>query len=46
MSVTMSVTKRTIERNLSALQKANIIRHEGRANNGIWVVLESPKDNG
>lgn len=45
MSVTMSVTKRTIERNLSALQKANIIRHEGRTNDGIWVVLESQKGN-
>lgn len=44
MSVTMSVTKRTIERNLSALQKANIIRHEGKANDGIWVVLDSYKN--
>ena len=40
MSVTMSVTKRTIERNLSVLQKAGIIRHEGRVNAGVWVILE------
>lgn len=40
MSVTLSVTKRTIERDLSAMQKAGLIRHEGRANAGTWVALE------
>lgn len=45
MSVTMSVTKRTIERNLSVLQKARIIRHEGRVNAGVWVILEQENTN-
>ena len=45
MSVTMSVTKRTIERNLSVLQKAGIIRHEGRVNAGVWVILEKRNTN-
>ena len=45
MSVTMSVTKRTIERNLSVLQKAGIIRHEGRVNAGVWVILEQENTN-
>lgn len=45
MSVTMSVTKRTIERNLSMLQKAGIIRHEGRVNAGVWVILEQENTN-
>ena len=40
MSETLSVTKRTIERDLSILQKAGIIRHEGSDKSGIWVVLE------
>lgn len=41
----MSVTKRTIERNLSVLQKAGIIRHEGRVNAGVWVILEHGNTN-
>ena len=45
MSVTMSVTKRTIERDLSVLQKAGIIRHEGRVNAGVWVILEQENMN-
>ena len=45
MSVTMSVTKRTIERNLSVLQKAGIIRHEERVNAGVWVILEQGNTN-
>lgn len=40
MSETLSVTPRTIERDLSAMQKAGIIRHEGTDNAGVWVVLE------
>ena len=45
MSETMSVTQRTIERDLSVLQKAGIIRHEGRANAGVWVILEQGNTN-
>lgn len=40
MSETLSVTQRTIERDLAAIQKAGIIRHEGKVNAGVWVVLE------
>ena len=40
MSETLSVTQRTIERDLAAMQKAGVIRHEGKVNAGVWVVLE------
>ena len=40
MSEALSVTQRTIERDLSALQKAKVIKHEGSDKSGIWVVLE------
>ena len=43
MSETLSVTQRTVERDLAVLQKAGIIRHEGKVNAGIWVVLEKSK---
>ena len=45
MSEKMSVTQRTIERDLSVLQKAGIIRHEGRVNAGVWVILEHGNTN-
>ncbi len=40
MSETLSVTSRTIERDLAVMQKAGIIRHEGKDNAGVWVILE------
>lgn len=40
MSETLSVTQRTVERDLAILQKIGIIRHEGKVNAGVWVVLE------
>ena len=40
MSETLSVTSRTIERDLAAMQKVGIIRHEGKDNAGVWVVLK------
>lgn len=40
MSETLAVTQRTIERDLSVMQKAHIIRHEGSDKTGVWVVLE------
>ncbi len=40
MSETLSVTSRTIERNLAVMQKAGIISHEGKDNAGVWMVLE------
>ena len=43
MSETLSVTQRTIERDWAAMQKAGIIRHEGKVNARGWVVLEKPQ---
>ena len=45
MSETLSVTSRTIERDLAVMQKAGIIRHEGRVNAGVWVILEQGNTN-
>ena len=38
MSETLSVTQRTIERDLAAMQKAGIIRHEGKVNARGWCL--------
>ena len=40
MTSILSISKRSIERDLSMLQKAGVIRHEGSRKSGIWVVLE------
>ena len=45
MSETLSVSQHTIERDLSALQKKCILKHEGKDNDGVWVIylaLEYP----
>ena len=39
-SETLSVGQRTIERDLSALQKIGVLRHEGKDNDGIWVIVD------
>ena len=39
MSETLSVSQRTIERDLSALQKIGVLRHEGKDNDGKWVTM-------
>ena len=39
MSETLSVSQRTIERDLSTLQKKGILKHEGKDNDGVWTVL-------
>jgi len=38
MSEILSVSQRTIERDLSALQKMGILKHEGKDNDGIWII--------
>lgn len=38
MSEILSVSQRTIERDLSTLQKRGIIKHEGKDNDGVWVI--------
>lgn len=43
MSETLSVTARTVERDLSIMQKAGIIRHEEATKAGTWIVLEQKK---
>ena len=40
MSVTLSVSKRTIERDLARLTEMGILKREGKVNDGIWVVVE------
>lgn len=39
MSEKLSVSQRTIERDLSALQKIGILKHKGKDNDGVWIVL-------
>ena len=46
MTAILAIPKRTLQRDLSVLQKAKVIRHEGSDKSGIWVVLEPyNKDN-
>ena len=40
MAEVLTVSERTIERDLSKMQRAGIIRREGSPNTGIWVILE------
>ena len=39
MSETLSVSQRTIERDFSALQKKGVLKHEGKDNDGKWLVI-------
>ena len=38
MSETLSVSQRTIERDLSAMQKKGVLKHEGKDNDGVWKI--------
>ena len=40
MSVTLSVTKRTIERDLSLMKKAGVLKRKGKDNDGVWIVID------
>lgn len=40
MSEILAVSQRTIERDLSALQKNEILRREGEDNGGVWVTIK------
>jgi ATP-dependent DNA helicase RecG len=44
MSETLSVSQRTIERDLSALQKVGALKREGKDNDGKWVNLFPKRD--
>lgn len=39
MSEILSVSQRTIERDLSALQKMGVMKREGKDNDGIWAIV-------
>ena len=39
MSETLSVTTRTVERDLSLMKKAGVLKREGKDNDGVWVVI-------
>lgn len=39
MSETLAVSQRTIERDLSTLQKFGALKHEGKDNDGKWVII-------
>ena len=39
MSETLSVSQRTIERDLSALQKMGFLKHVGKDNDGVWAII-------
>jgi len=41
MSETLSVSQRTIERDLSAMQKIGVLKHEGKDNDGMWVIVKN-----
>lgn len=38
MSETLSVSRRTIERDLATMQNMDILKHEGSDNGGVWVI--------
>jgi ATP-dependent DNA helicase RecG len=40
MSEMLSVSQRTVERDLSALTKKGAIKHKGKDNDGEWVLTE------
>ena len=39
MSETLPVSQRTIERDLSSLQKKGVLKHEGKDNEEIGIIL-------
>ena len=44
MSETLSVSQRTIERDLAALQKIGVLKREGKDNDGTWVIYATSKN--
>jgi ATP-dependent DNA helicase RecG len=41
MSEMLSVSQRAIERDLSYLQNNGILKHEGKVNDGAWVIMKN-----
>ena len=44
MSVVLSVTQRTVERDLAAMQKMGVLVREGNTSAGRWVLQLNSKD--
>ena len=44
MSVTLSVSPRTVERDISILKKMGILFRKGKDNDGVWVILNRKKE--
>ncbi|MBR7068227.1 MAG: putative DNA binding domain-containing protein [Bacteroidales bacterium] len=40
MSETLSVSQRTVERDISVLQRLGVLKREGKDNDGVWVIIE------
>jgi ATP-dependent DNA helicase RecG len=40
MSEILSVSQRTIERDLSFLQNNGFLKHEGSDKNGVWIIVK------
>ena len=40
MAEMLSVSQRTIERDLSALQKLGVLKREGKDNDGKWTIYQ------
>lgn len=43
MSEMLSVSQRTVERDLSILKKLEILKREGKDNDGLWILSQLPK---
>ena len=41
MSETLAVSQRTIERDLSTLQKIGVLKRKGKDNDGMWVIVKN-----
>ena len=39
MSETLSVTTRTVERDLSLMKNAGVLKREGKDNDGVWAII-------
>ena len=40
MSEILSVSQRTIERDISVIKEKGMLRHDGKDNNGIWLIID------
>lgn len=40
MSEMLSVSQRTVERDISMMKEKGILRREGKDNDGVWVIVD------